>query len=345
MKKSYLNYAIGIVLLIIATAGVLYLSLKNDAQAIVSILKQSIPLYFLLAISLVGLTHFNCALAIRKLLLPYYPDLKRITIFKTRMLEQFARGVTPLQSGGQVIQVYALKQFGIGYDHSIFALSVDFVIFQFTAVLIQLIFILGYLFKYTSNTILFYGVLLGFIINAAVLAGLFLLLKWQAFHTFIAHHGLRFLHKLRFIKDLDQSRQALDQKILDFSKQLDYILREKKIVIHNCILYLLNLFILNAIPFIMALALRIPIGMDLFFDFMALSLFVAAFNSFIPIPGATGGIEAAFILAYSAFIQDSTLISGMMLGWRFVTYYIFILAGALYFIIFMIRKPKIIQTN
>ncbi len=56
--------------------------------------------------------------------------------------------------------------------------------------------------------------------------------------------------------------------------------------------------------------------------------YVMIISSFVPIPGATGGIEFGFIQFFGNFITGSKL-SALMIVWRFVTYYFILIIGAI----------------
>ena len=66
------------------------------------------------------------------------------------------------------------------------------------------------------------------------------------------------------------------------------------------------------------------------------SAHVMLIGSFIPIPGASGGIEYAFTQFYGVFISDSTLTLVMLL-WRTITYYLGVIIGA---VLLNIRKKR-----
>ena len=59
-------------------------------------------------------------------------------------------------------------------------------------------------------------------------------------------------------------------------------------------------------------------------------------GSFVPIPGGSGGLEYGFVAFYGTFISGS-LLSAVMLVWRFITYYFGMIIGAL---AFYIKKVK-----
>ena len=64
------------------------------------------------------------------------------------------------------------------------------------------------------------------------------------------------------------------------------------------------------------------------------SAYVYVIGAFVPIPGASGGIEYGFTQFFGNFINLSKL-SAVLLIWRFITYYVGIIMGA---ILFNLRK-------
>ena len=102
----------------------------------------------------------------------------------------------------------------------------------------------------------------------------------------------------------------------------------------------------------------------IFFNFMALTLFysipvliifglgdyhsmnvlesiiasahVMLIGSFVPIPGASGGLEYAFTQFYGVFITGTTLTLVMLL-WRTLTYYLGVIIGS---VLLNIRKKR-----
>ena len=68
-------------------------------------------------------------------------------------------------------------------------------------------------------------------------------------------------------------------------------------------------------------------------DCICLTAYVSMVNAFIPIPGASGGTEAIFVLMFST-IYGAVQASAMMALWRFYTYYLLMVIGALTFLLF-----------
>jgi len=63
-----------------------------------------------------------------------------------------------------------------------------------------------------------------------------------------------------------------------------------------------------------------------FLQFFILYWLLASLASFIPTPGATGAAEGAFLLVFSTFIPSSML-GLVMIGWRFLSFYLLNIAG------------------
>ena len=53
-------------------------------------------------------------------------------------------------------------------------------------------------------------------------------------------------------------------------------------------------------------------------------------TAFIPVPGASGGSEGTYALLFS-YLMGNILSSSSMLIWRFTTYYLVLIIGALVF--------------
>ena len=60
------------------------------------------------------------------------------------------------------------------------------------------------------------------------------------------------------------------------------------------------------------------------------SAYVYVIGGFVPIPGASGGIEYAFTQFFGNFMIESKL-SALLLLWRTITYYFGMIVGALLF--------------
>ena len=60
------------------------------------------------------------------------------------------------------------------------------------------------------------------------------------------------------------------------------------------------------------------------------SAYVYLIGAFVPIPGASGGIEYGFTQFFGNFLEGS-IISAMLIVWRFLTYYLGVIIGGILF--------------
>ena len=71
------------------------------------------------------------------------------------------------------------------------------------------------------------------------------------------------------------------------------------------------------------------VSLDLtIYEVVVSSAFILIIGNFVPIPGGSGGIEYGFIQFFGNFIQGSVL-SASLLVWRFITYYLGMILGAI----------------
>ena len=83
------------------------------------------------------------------------------------------------------------------------------------------------------------------------------------------------------------------------------------------------------IPFFVVKALDINISINMFYVIIV-TCFVYISASFVPIPGASVGMEYAFINYFELIVSSSLVMPGGLL-WRFVSYDIPMIAGGILF--------------
>ena len=86
-------------------------------------------------------------------------------------------------------------------------------------------------------------------------------------------------------------------------------------------LYITPLFIVNSMKDFSSLNIKTTITS---------SAYVLLIGAFVPIPGGSGGIEYGFLAFFGNFLSKSRL-SAVLLIWRFITYYMPMIIGAIAF--------------
>ena len=89
------------------------------------------------------------------------------------------------------------------------------------------------------------------------------------------------------------------------------------------VFHAVHLITLYAVPVLVFKSIGVEIGVLESIVSTALVMLVA---NFIPIPGATGGVEYGFMQFFGKFSAGALLSSGMLL-WRFATYFFGLIIG------------------
>ena len=94
-----------------------------------------------------------------------------------------------------------------------------------------------------------------------------------------------------------------------------------------------SLLCLYIVPFFVLCGMGDTTSMDMI-ETLVSSAYVYLIGAFVPIPGASGGIEYGFTQFFGNFLEGS-IVSAMLIVWRFITYYLGVIIGG---IIFNIRE-------
>jgi len=327
--KNKIKKKLNVIILIIITILVLYFSLKDNFKSTINqILSMNIG-YLILAFILLFTFWIFRSYPIYTFCKKINKDFKYIQAFQLTLRTQFFNAVTPFATGGQPYQIYYLKQCGIDYASSTGVVLENFIVYQIALVILGLIALFSnvifHIFK--ENHLLQQLIALGFIINTLVIVVMFVVAFSKKMNKLLINLGIKFLTKLKIVKNKEETLKKWDENINRFHKGAKVLLKDKKVFILNiiynfialCCLYLIPLFVLYAMGNFNAFNAGTAI---------VTSAYIMIIGSFVPIPGATGGLEYGFVQFYGNFITGSKL-SAMMLVWRFITYYFGMIIGAI----------------
>ena len=246
--------------------------------------------------------------------------------------------VTPGATGGQPMQVYHLKQRNIPIAIGTSALAVKYFCFHMMLMVFSTVLWIAYgpfiqqqvgghmwilIFGYTYNAVSVLAVMLVAINKNWVRAIIGFVLKW----------GVKF----RLCKDPEGTRAKLEEGLetfhgsimllkkypLDFAVQM--VLASLQLLSHVIVIYFLyHAFSLSGVSYTQLTAL-------------SLLLYVSA--AYTPLPGASGAQEGVFALYFSQVFPDNVRFLALLL-WRFFTYYISLIVGAVVTVWQGVREGK-----
>lgn len=328
MKNKKLNLS----LLILALSLVLYFTLKDNFSSIMHELSKVNILIFALAIFVFILSLMIKSVSLQIFIKEHKKNYSFKSAFCLTLIGQFLNGITPFSTGGQPFQVYLLKKDGHRISDSTSAMVKDSIAYQ-VALLIMGIFsiTLNLVLKTIPvNSSLTPLIIIGFLINIMVLLFLFMIIRMRKTTLSLINKLLFILNKIRK-KNTDQLKKRIEKGLDNFYNCYAELRKNKKQFIITVLTNVINLTLLYMIPYIIFKSLNTNT-----FDIMRsimLTSFVMLMGNFVPIPGATGGIEYGFIKFFGIFNTNISVISGAMLLWRFVTYFFGMLMGFIMLII------------
>lgn len=335
-RKFGIVYAIAIVIVL---GLVLYFSLKDNFKEIIDLITNINVKWIILSILLLFIYRFLGGTSIYLLVKNSKENISIWKTFQLNFITLFFNGITPFATGGQPMTVYYLHKENISVEKSTNIVLQNFIMYQTALILVGLITILYNHFNpiFPFNSFMRRLVVLGFLINFGVWLVTFLLAFGKKSVTGILERIIKLLHRMGIIRNLDKYLKKLDDMSSRFYGSAINLLNNKKVILKSVLANVLSLLSLYSIPFVLTCGLEIN---DIsVWDCIVATSYVMIMGSFVPIPGGTGGIEYGFMYFFKYLINGSVL-SALMLVWRFITYYIGIITGAI-FLIFYRKKSKV----
>ena len=325
MKNKVLNYF----LLLSVTGLVLFFSLKDNYEEIISILKTLNKGWLLIGFLLILSYWFFKAIALKVIAKKFKKDFRFRKAFRYILEINFFNAITPFASGGQPFQIYSLRKEKIKMADCTTIVIQQFVVYQIALVLLGIIAIIcnHFFHFFPNNSVLKHLVTIGFIVNALVTVALFLLAFTRKINKFIVNKGISLLHRFKIVKDKESLTLKFNKYINELYDGTKLLLKNKGEFIGMIFINFAGLVCLYLVP----LAILYSTGDYTSFnglESIVASAYVMLIGSFVPIPGGTGGLEYGFVQFYGNFIKGSIL-TAIMITWRFITYYIPLILGAI----------------
>lgn len=329
MKKKSL--VLNFLLILVFTSVALWWALHDNFNEVISLL-SNVKWYWFILIFLYGVAYYLTIGCIYQILgrknKKNYSYLDGVNV---AFVGAFFAGITPSATGGQIGQIYILKHQGIKLSDGASILWIDFIIYQSVMVIYTTILMfLRFNYYYTEQSSFFILVLIGYVVNSAVIVLLFTMALFPKLYQVLSSKVVACLGKMHIIKNPEQVKANWNVQLESFTMEIKAIRHMKKMIFKCVLLNVLRLTILYTLPLFVAYAMDIPVSMSMLLDIITMSAFVSVANSFIPIPGASGGTEAAFMLIFSTMFT-TVQANSIMILWRFATYHFIILIGGILF--------------
>lgn len=294
--------------------------------------------YLFLAVVCMGLWVFFEAIFLKTILkkinyrISWYQSLGYV------FTEAYFSLVTPGSSGGQPIQMYEMGRDKIPYRVSGIVVFINTMFYKLSLVLIGLISFILYFKDFLHFSFVFkILVLIGFLVNVIIITFFLLLIYTEKFIKGITKAVSKIILKFKFVKNIDEFNNKLNESVNDYLKAASYLRTHKKIYVETFLIVFLQRLSILMVYYSVTKAFGVS-SYSLLYSISIQAFLTIALDS-IPIPGGVilgeGLImeanEALNIIKYS---KDITLL------FRSISVYLLVIVALIYYIIFHYKKRK-----
>ena len=327
MKHKWLN----ILVILAITVGFLWFVLKDNFNQVVETLFASNIGWILVALLCFCVYMIFDTLSTYGIIKIYKKDITFKFALYLGLINKFFCGITPLSTGGQPMQIYELKKKGVpvstGANIEVQAYMMFQIALMFLAILSVIFDAIFHFFQYVP--VLQQMMVAGFVINLVILLILLFISFSKNFNKAVVGGVINFLAKFGLVKNKKAKIEKWNSACQNYYDNGQALLRNKKVFARGVAYQLAALTVYYLLPIFIALAIGCADNLNVINVFAA-SSYVFVMGCYVPIPGASGGMEAGFMGFFGNFVDGSAL-SVFVLLWRGITYYLPMIAGAIAF--------------
>lgn len=326
MKKIRLRS----ILLAVLTIGLFWYILKDNFSESVTLLLSSNIWYLLLVVITYIVYFFVEAYLLYLLINKVNNSYSYKQTLELNLMTKFFNGITPFSLGGQPLQVYELSKSKVRVTESLLVIVENFIVLQISMTIMSLVSLGVCLYNgFIPTRILWILTIIGvFITIISFFMAIFMGLKIR-YAKKTGKWFINILSKFHILKNKEESYLRWTNKCDEYNTSFRILLKDKTFILKCIFLNILYMAIFCMIPFFVFKALDVNISINMFYVII-LACFVYISASFIPIPGASVGMEYAFINYFKLIVSSSLVMPGVLL-WRFVSYYIPMIIGGILF--------------
>lgn len=333
-KKKFIRNILFFIFIIVITFTVIFKN-SNFNQIISTIFSVNYKFIILAVISMFMYFFFE-ALNIRYILNSLNIKISVLSAMRYTLVGFFGSGITPGGGGGQPVEIYYMKKDGIRVSASMITLMIELLSFHLITIFFGLV---GLFFNRTmlvkgSIYIFIIGLIVKLVVLIIMLIGLFSRKLSKKIVSFV----LLILSKIKYF-NTENIALSINNWVDDYNKGALYVKKHKNVFMASVLYTLFQVFMHYSVTFFVYKSLGFSSYSYLQIVLVQAILYVSTAS--IPLPGAVGISETAFLMIYST-IFGNTLTSAMILQ-RFITFYLFIIISLIVVIYSTYKRKKYIN--
>jgi|SRR5690606_5713787 len=342
-KKIWINI---VVVIIIMLSIITIIGSLNDFETLLHTISNIKIHYFIIALIIALISFLLMSLSSFIVLRAINKKLSFGTGFLIQTVEPFFNGITPFSSGAQPFQIYYYHKHHVEVEESTSVLAVNFILYQIVTVILSTLGITLFWDKiYQAMGINVIYILIGYSINTLILIMMFLMAYVNKVYR-LFENMFGFFQRFKLTKKhATNFKNKTKNFVGNFQNGVRFLFTKKRVFILGTFTKLISIILTYLTTVFIAMSL--DFSFDLSENIYMIFASVIAVNTmmFVPLPGASGGTEAAFTgLMAGLFLNQSntTGLVTIMLLWRIATYYFSMLYG---FIGYLILQKKRVVTD
>ena len=333
------------IIILVLTIGMLIFMVRNDYKNIAYWLVNSNKLYILLAVVVYFLSLFADSRSLHLLIRQYSHKYNYKRTVQLNLMTKFFNGITPLSTGGQPLQIYELHKKGVRINDATNIIIQFFIVFQIALVSLSSVMIVlnSFMHIFEKNLLLKKLTIIGYCLNVLGLL-LFVFISFnKRFNIKIAKIIIRFLHKIKIVKNKDAQIEKWTVRCTEFYESAKVFRKSPGVFLKSTFWQVVQLILLYSVPLFIAFSIKDTSKINLF-NTIAASSYIFLIGCYVPIPGGTGGMEFGFMGMFKNILKKSS-ITAVTILWRFATYYLPVIIGGIIFNITRKKKYNDINNN
>lgn len=318
------------IFLFIITIVLFYYVLKDNFKESINLLLD-LNLVYLLLIFFVYFIYFIIETYLLYLLINKVNNsYSYFETLKLNLMTKFFNGITLFLLGGQPLEVYQLSKSKVRVTEALLITVENNIILYISMTLLSLFCFFFCIYnKIIPNKLLWVLTIFSMIIILVILFISVIMGFKEKLSKNIGKYLINFLYKVHLIKDKDSSYLLWTNKCDEYRLGFEILLKDKFFIIKCTLLNIIYLILFSIIPFLIFKLLNVSVNVNILFT-LVISYFVYLSVFFIPLPGATIGIEYSFINYFNLILNDNIVLIECLL-WRLITYYIPMIIGGILF--------------
>ena len=329
-KKSKFKTFILFALNIIIVVGVLYYQLsKEGAISIGELLTFKLNYWFLaVAVMLYFLMIFLESLRFNMLIKSSPHRRSRPFLsYKLVTLGKYYDAITPMATGEQPFQMFYLSKRGFSTSTAISVPLSKYFITQLGWITINIFAVVYSLINHTlsSSNVVLAIALSSFLLNMFLVTAIMILSVSKKFGKIAVAKVLRFLEKIKLIKNFDKQYNKVMKTIEDYQESIKIFIKNIPVFFSTYLLSLITMFINFAILFFIFASL-VRFDTTLFWDIIVKAIMIEIATGIIPLPGGSGVNEISFAALFASLFTEGTMFWAIIF-WRLTNFYSFIIQG------------------